>query len=52
MENYKRGLELINSKKHYDEVANSGFFTIERQDNDTDTREQVCEKIAKHFGLI
>ena len=52
MENYKRGLELINSKKHYDEVANSGFFTIERQDNDTDTREQVCEKIAKHFGLV
>ena len=26
MENYKRGLALINSKKHYDEYANSGFL--------------------------
>ena len=52
MENYRRGLALINSKKHYDEYANSGFFTIVRQDNGADTREEVCETIAKHFGLI
>lgn len=25
MENYRQGLALINSKKHYDEYANSGF---------------------------
>lgn len=52
MENYKRGLALINSKKHYDEYANSGFFTVVRQDDGGDTREAVCDTIAKHFGLI
>lgn len=52
MENYKRGLALINSQKHYDELAGSGFFTIVREDNGIDTREEVCDKIAKHFGLM
>ena len=52
MENYRRGLALINSKKHYDELANSGFFTVVREDDGRDTREEVCDKIAKHFGLI
>ena len=52
MENYRRGLALINSKEHYDEYANSGFFTVVRQDHNTDTREKVCDAIAKHFGLI
>lgn len=52
MENYRQGLALINSQKHYDEYANSGFFTIVRQDTEKDTKEEVCEIIAKHFGLI
>lgn len=52
MENYKCGLALINSQKHYDEYANSGFFTVVRQDSGTDTREEICDTIAKHFGLI
>ena len=52
MDNYRRGLALINSQQHYDEYANSGFFTVVRQDNDIDTRDEVCETIAKHFGLI
>ena len=51
MENYRQGLARINSKKHYDEYANSGFFTVVREDNGFDTREQVCDMIAKHFGL-
>jgi len=51
MENYRRGLALINSKKHYDEYANSGFFTVVREDSGIDTREEVCDKIARHFGL-
>ena len=51
MENYKRGLALINSKQHYDEYANSGFFTVVRKDDEIDTREEVCDIIAKHFGL-
>ena len=52
MENYKRGLALINSKKHYDEYANSGFFTVIRQDTENDTKEEMCKIIAKHFKLI
>ena len=52
MENYRRGLALINSQKNYDELANSGFFTVVRKDTEKDTREEVCEIIAKHFGLI
>lgn len=52
MENYKKGLALINSRKHYDECANSGFFTLVREDNEKDTREYVCELLAKHFELI
>lgn len=52
MDNYRKGLERINSKEHYDEYANSGFFTVVREDNGTDTREQVCDMIAKHFGLM
>ena len=52
MENYRRGLALINSRAHYDEYASSGFFTVVREDTDKDTREEVCEKIAEHFGLI
>ncbi len=51
MENYRQGLALINSKEHYDEYASSGFFTVVREDNGEDTREEVCDKIAKHFGL-
>ena len=52
MENYRQGLARINSKEHYDEYANSGFFTVMREDNGLDTREQVCDMIAKHFGLV
>lgn len=52
MENYRRGLELINGQKHYDEYASSGFFTVVRQDTQKDTREEICEIIARHFGLI
>jgi dephospho-CoA kinase len=51
MENYRQGLAMINSKDHYDEYANSGLFTVVREDNGIDTREQVCDIIAKHFGF-
>lgn len=52
MENYKKGLSLINSQENYDLYANSGFFTVVREDTQKDTKEEVCEKIAKHFGLV
>ena len=51
MENYKAGLERINSKEHYDEYAQSGFFTLIRRQKDNDTREEVCNLLAQHFGL-
>lgn len=52
MENYRRGLARINSREHYDEYAGSGFFTVVREDTEEDTREQVCDIIAEHFGLL
>jgi len=52
MANYRRGLELINSREHYDEYADSGFFTLVREAGDADTREEVLQKVARHFGLI
>ena len=52
MENYRAGLARINSREHYDEYAQSGFFTVVREDNGRDTREEVCDTLARHFGLI
>lgn len=51
MENYRQGLALINSKKHFEEYAGSGFFTIVREESDKDTRQEVCKILAEHFGL-
>ncbi|MBQ7083132.1 MAG: hypothetical protein IJM93_06310 [Oscillospiraceae bacterium] len=51
MENYRQGLARINSREHYDEFAKSGFFTVVRQEDGKDTREEVCDIIARHFGL-
>lgn len=52
MANYKKGLARINSREHYDEYVNSGFFTLVREDNGKDTREYVCGLLEKHFKLI
>ena len=52
MENYRKGLERINSREHYDAYRNSGFFTVVREDDGSDTREAVCDTVARHFGLI
>lgn len=51
MANYKAGLARINSKENYDMYANSGFFTVVREESSEDTREEVCRRIAAHFGL-
>lgn len=52
MANYKAGLELINSEKHYNEYADSGFFTLVRDNSEQDTRKEMCDKLARHFGFI
>ena len=51
MANYRAGLARINSREHYDELANSGFFTLVREEGDADTRDEVCRALAKHFGM-
>ncbi len=51
MENYCAGIARINSKEHYDELANSGYFTIIRKDTLTDTKLETLGILAKHFGL-
>ncbi len=51
MENYRAGLARINSREHYDAYADSGFFTLVRDDSDADTRDEVCARLAEHFGL-
>ena len=52
MVNYLDCLAEINSKKAYDNWANSGFFTIVREDAAIDTKQEVLETLAKHFGLL
>lgn len=49
MDNYRKCLEKINSKEVYDKYANSGFYTIVRDDNST--IEKTINKLTIHFGL-
>lgn len=49
MANYRKGLELINSQESYDELFNSGFNKILRDENRT--IEETVELAAKAFGL-
>lgn len=51
-ENFRQGLALVNSREAYDEFAGSGFFTLVRGEDGKDTREEVCGKLARHFGLL
>ena len=49
MENYRRGLELISSQESYDELRNSGFNVIYRDEDRT--IEQTVSLAEKAFGL-
>lgn len=49
MENYRRGLELICSQESYDELLNSGFHVIHRDENRT--IEQTVSLAEEAFGL-
>lgn len=51
MANFLACMARVNSREHYDEWANGGFFTVVRNDTTTDTRLEVLEILAKHFGL-
>lgn len=49
MENYRKCLEKINSREHYEEFAQSGFFTHLRTENST--IEETLMKLEQHFLL-
>ncbi|MCL2592602.1 MAG: hypothetical protein FWD82_04470, partial [Defluviitaleaceae bacterium] len=51
MSNYLACMAKCNSKEIYDNFANSGFFTIIREDAASDTKEETLKTLAKHFGL-
>jgi hypothetical protein len=42
----------VNSKEHYEKLVKSGFFTLVRKDAEKDTKGDVLEMLAKHFGFI
>ena len=47
--NYRKVLEKVNSKEHYDEFANSGFFVWKRREYST--IEEAMAALEAHFGL-
>ena len=49
MENYRRGLELINSQENYDELLNAGFPVIKR--DDSRSVPETLELVEEAFGL-
>ena len=49
MKNFKECIAKINSKEHYDEFVNSGFFVFER--NNTKTIDETLKILENHFGL-
>ncbi|MGI5893089.1 MAG: hypothetical protein ACOX6P_00690 [Candidatus Merdivicinus sp.] len=51
LRNFKEGIARVNSPEHYREFAESGFFTLVRENPETDTREEMLEALARHFGL-
>ena len=51
LQNFKDCIARINSKEYYDMFANSGFFTVVRENTEIDTRAEMLEIISKHFNL-
>ena len=49
--NFRACIARVNSPERYDAWLNSGFFTLVREDDGRDTREEVCARLAEHFGL-
>lgn len=51
LETFRQGIARMNSQEVYDQFADSGFFTLVRPDDGMDTRDEMIQKLAKHFGL-
>lgn len=51
LRNFRNCIARINSPQRYEAFLNSGFFTLVREDNERDTREEMLAALAAHFGL-
>ena len=51
MANFRACIARLNDKRRYDELANSGFFTVVRESTQKDTKEETLEILSKHFGF-
>ena len=51
MENFKACIARVNRREYYEAFVGSGFYTLYREEGTGDTREEVLEKLAVHFGL-
>lgn len=51
LENFRRCIARVNSPEHYAHFQASGFFTLTRGDDGRDTREEMLQKVARHFLL-
>ena len=49
LNNFNACLAKINSIEKHDEFVKSGFFTINREGNDLDTREEIMQLLVNHF---
>ena len=51
MQNYLACMAKCNSQEVYDNFANSGFFTLVREEAEKDTKVETLDLLARHFGL-
>ena len=51
LENFRACIARVNSPEKYRAWENSGFFTLVREDDGRDTREEMLQKLARHFRL-
>lgn len=51
LRNFQVCIARVNSPERYRAFAQSGFFTLTREDSGTDTREEMLSALAAHFNL-
>ena len=51
LDNFKQCIARVNSPERYEAFRNSGFYTLIRQNNMADTREEMLSALAGHFQL-
>lgn len=51
MANFRACIAKCNSPQEYEMYKNSGFFTITRENTETDTKKEVLTALENHFGL-